>query len=79
MADPNWTGFKPYEKYDNEVEAWNPSRSWYNQLYKMSAPLAGLHQNEIDFSTTDKTFIANKEAYQEIEEKISKALSYDKD
>lgn len=68
-ADPSWKDFKPYELYDNEVEAWNLSRSWYKQLYGVWAPLAGLTDYEINFTKTDTEFIDNKNDYVDYETK----------
>ncbi|MXZ43678.1 MAG: hypothetical protein F4Z01_01665 [Gammaproteobacteria bacterium] len=77
-ADENWENFKPYEWYDNEVQAWNLSRSWYYKLYGVWSPLAGLTETEMDFSS-EQDFLDKKQAYQDIEDKISKGLSYDED
>jgi len=68
-ADPDWKDFKPYELYDNEVEAWNLSRSWYKQLFGVWAPLAGLTETEINFTEEDAEFKKNRDDYKDYETK----------
>ena len=63
-----WKGFAPYEIWDNEVQAWNLSKTWYYKIYGTASPLPGISSSLAD-SSNHPGFLKNKARYQELEKK----------